>query len=116
MPDHCPNPDRSSPAGSTHKGESYVTREEVLLKIKKLLRLKHGGTPDEIAKAMLLAQQLAEKYGVELDSVDASLDADRHTVKHDAIKTFGRVPTEIHIASNLVKRHFDVDFLILGTR
>jgi hypothetical protein len=91
-----------------------MTRDEVISKIKKLLRLKHGGTPDEIAKAMMLAQNLAEKYGVELDSVNADLNVDRHTVRHSELKRYGRIPAAVKVAAAVVKRHFDVDFIITG--
>ena len=89
-----------------------MNRDEVIAKIKKLLRLKHGGTPFEIAKGIKLAEQLAEKHGIELASIDASLDSEARTVRHSEVKSYGRVPTEIHIACNVVKKHFDVDFII----
>ncbi len=45
-------------------------REQIIEKIKKLLRMKRGGTPDEIATALRLAQELAEKHGVDIGSVN----------------------------------------------
>lgn len=46
----------------------------ILEKIKKLLRMKRGGTPDEIATALRLAQELAEKHGIDLTGVNPDDD------------------------------------------
>src|SRR4051812_28615051 len=47
----------------------------ILEKIKKLLRMKRGGTPDEVATALRLAQELAEKHGIDLTSVNPDDDS-----------------------------------------
>jgi hypothetical protein len=47
-----------------------MKRDDVIEKIKKLLRMKRGGTPDEITTALRLAQELAEKHGIDLDTVN----------------------------------------------
>lgn len=49
----------------------------ILEKIKKLLRMKRGGTPDEIATAFRLAQELAEKHGIDLNGIDPDDDNTR---------------------------------------
>ena len=89
-----------------------MTTAEAIAKIKKLLRMKHGGTPDEVAKAFELARKLAARYGIDLDGVNASLDTDRWSVRHEEVKDWPRVPVEIHIAGRVVQRYFDVDWII----
>ena len=60
------------------------------------------------------ARNLAEKHGIPLDSINADLDTDRYAMNHSEVKSYGRVPTEIQIATCVVKRHFDVDFIVCG--
>jgi hypothetical protein len=47
-----------------------MNRDAIVDKIKKLLRMKRGGTPDEIATALRLAQELADKHGIDLNAIN----------------------------------------------
>jgi hypothetical protein len=86
---------------------------DAIEKIRKLLRMKHGGTPHEIATAMRLAQKLAAEAGIDLNTVDASLDHGRYNVGHSrAFAERGNVPLEIHAACQLVKQFVHVDFIV----
>lgn len=64
-------------------------RENILEKIRKLLRMKHGGTPDEIATALRLAQELADKHDIDLNSVNPD-DAMREKPITHTDETCGR--------------------------
>ena len=47
-----------------------MNHDAILERLKKLLRMKRGGTPDEIATALRLAQQIADEHGINLDSLN----------------------------------------------
>jgi hypothetical protein len=84
-----------------------MTRAKALDKIKKLLRMKRGGTADEIDTALRIARELADKHGINLDSVDPTEDEDRRIgdarVKHGA-----RLQRECTYASLIVGQYFSV--------
>ena len=93
-----------------------MTTAEAIEKIKKLLRMKHGGTPEEVAAAIRLAEKIAKEVGINLGSVIADLDADLWTVRHNEVGSWERVPMELHLACKLCERVFDVDFVIASTK
>jgi len=91
-------------------------REIIIEKIKKLLRMKHGGTPDEIATALRLAQELGEKHGIDL--ADVNPDEQRQTEKPitHADEMHGmRVSWESKYAALVVKQFFKVSVFKTST-
>jgi len=44
--------------------------DPIVEKIKSSIRMKRGGTPDEIATALRLAQELAAKHGINIGDVN----------------------------------------------
>ncbi|HXI72322.1 MAG TPA: DUF2786 domain-containing protein [Verrucomicrobiae bacterium] len=84
-------------------------REKIIEKIKKLLRMKHGGTPDEIATALRLAQELGEKHGIDLSDVNP--DEQRHTeqpISHEDEVIGARVSWESKYAALVIDQFFKV--------
>lgn len=79
-----------------------------LEKIKKLLRMKRGGTPDEIATALRLAQELAGKHGINLDDVNPDEDPqDRPLGSEDEILG-ARIQWECKYAMLVAREFFNV--------
>jgi hypothetical protein len=84
-------------------------REKIIDKIKKLLRMKRGGTPDEIATALRLAQELAEKHGIDLDGVNSEEEHHERPITHED-ETLGiRVSWESRYSSLVADQFFKVN-------
>ncbi len=84
--------------------------EEIIEKIKKLLRLKRGGTPDEIATALRLAQELAAKHGVNLDQVNPDDDAPKsERIGHEDPIASARIQCECKFAGLICQQFFNVE-------
>lgn len=75
------------------------TPNPIIEKIKKLLRMKRGGTPDEIATALRLAQELAEKHGIDLNAVNPDEENHERPISHDSEIAGVRVSWESKYAS-----------------
>ena len=84
-------------------------RNAIVEKIKKLLRMKHGGTPDEVTTALRLAQELAEKHGIDLTAVNPDEEAIREKpISHEDAVCGARVSWESKYASLVCDRFFKV--------
>lgn len=86
-----------------------MNREKTIDKIKKLLRMKRGGTPDEVATALRLAQELAEKHGIDINGVNP--DDEQHTrpISHEDEILGSRVSWESKYSSLVCHRFFKVN-------
>jgi hypothetical protein len=84
--------------------------ETIIDKIKKLLRMKRGGTPAEIETALAMAQKLAAKHGIDINSVDPE-----EKLKSEMGHTDGwigsRAPYDVRYAAKIVERFFNVDVI-----
>jgi hypothetical protein len=85
-----------------------VTREQIIDKIKKLLRMKRGGTPDEVATALRLAQELAEKHGIELDQINPNEESQERPISHDDVVHGARIQVECRYAALVANQFFNV--------
>jgi hypothetical protein len=84
-------------------------RDAIIDKIKKLLRMKRGGTPDEIATALRLAQELAEKHGIDLDAVNPDEESIREKpIAHEDAVCGSRVSWESKYSAMIVDQFFKV--------
>lgn len=87
-----------------------MTRDEVIDKIKKLLRMKRGGTIAEVETALNLARELAQKHGIDLDGVnpdDEQQDQDK-PIDHEDAYVGGRLQWEIKYAALIAQQFFNV--------
>ena len=81
----------------------------IIEKIKKLLRMKRGGTPDEVATALRLAQELAEKHGIDLNAVNPDDDGQREKpISHNDEVLGARASWESKYAGLVVSQFFKV--------
>ena len=84
-------------------------RDAILDKIKKLLRMKRGGTPDEIATALRLAQELAAKHGIDLAGVNPDEERIRERpISHEDAVCGSRVSWESKYAGMIADQFFKV--------
>jgi len=84
-------------------------RDTIIDKIKKLLRMKRGGTPDEIATALRLAQELADKHGIDLDGVNPDEESIREKpIAHEDAVCGARVSWECRYASLVCDQFFNI--------
>lgn len=84
-------------------------KDSIIEKIKKLLRMKRGGTPDEIATALRLAQELAEKHGIDLDDVNPEEEQLRESpITHQDEVHGARVSWESRYAAMICDSFFRV--------
>ena len=85
------------------------TLNPILEKIRKLLRLKRGGTPDEISTALRLAQELAEKHGIDLNTVNPDEDSQRERpISHREAIIGARIQWECKYAALVADSFFNV--------
>lgn len=83
--------------------------DPIVEKIKKLLRMKRGGMPEEIATALRLAQELADKHGVHLDDVNPDDDAPKsETMGHSVPIAAARMQCECQYAGLICQQFFHV--------
>lgn len=81
--------------------------DPIIEKIKKLLRMKRGGTAGEIENALAMAAELARKHGIDLGSVDPDApDAKPITHVADALKL--RITAEEKYAAAILVNFFNV--------
>lgn len=84
---------------------------DILNKIKKLLRFKHGGTAAEIETALSLAQKLAAKHGIDINSLNPD-DPDLEPISHAPAAVLSRFQIECKLAAILVDEFFNVKSMI----
>jgi hypothetical protein len=91
-----------------------MSREEVIDKIKKLLRMKRGGTPGEIEAALNIARELAAKYGVDLDAVNPDDEQEQRTrpLGHEEAIMAARIQWECKYAALIAQKFFNVSMLL----
>ena len=88
-----------------------MTRAEAIDKIKKLLRMKRGGTQGEIENALAAAAKLAREHGIDLTGVNPDEpDADRLTHAEEVLKT--RLPLEARFAAAILVNFFNVQICV----
>lgn len=88
-----------------------MSQDAVIEKIKKLLRMKRGGTPGEIANALAMAAELARKHGIDLDAVDPDAPDAKPLGHADAILS-SRLQDECKYAALVCQNFFNVEALI----
>lgn len=81
-----------------------MKREEIIERIRKLLRMQRGGTEGEVATALRLAQELAAKHGIDLEGVNPD-EAAAKPIGHEDALTSARIQFEAKYAG-LVCQHF----------
>src|ERR1041384_1268025 len=86
-------------------------KDKILDKIRKLLRMKRGGTPDEVATALALAAELARKHGIALESVDPDAQP-AQPITHLDTKTSARIQWECKYAALVCQQFFNVHVLL----
>jgi len=89
-------------------------RERVIEKIKKLLRMKRGGTPAEVETALALAAELARNHGIDLGTVDPDQVKDE-PIGHIDTATASRIGWECKYSGMVLAQFFNVNVLLRGT-
>jgi len=86
--------------------------DSIIEKIKKLLRMKRGGTAGEIENALALAAKLAREHGIDLNSVDPNEESKSQRITHveDVLKC--RLPLEARFAAAILVNFFNVEICI----
>jgi len=86
-----------------------MTRDEIIDKIKKLLRMKRGGTLAEVETALALARELAAKHGIDLESINPDEEqAPATPVGHEDAFRGSRVQFECKYAALVAETFFGV--------
>jgi Protein of unknown function (DUF2786) len=91
-----------------------ISIDPIIEKIKKLLRMKRGGTPDEVATALRLAQELAEKHGINLGDVDENDERSNHEkpISHTDALIAARIQWECKYAALVCQQFFNVTVMV----
>lgn len=85
-----------------------MTREEALDKIKKLLRMKRGGTKGEVENALAAAQKLAAEHGINLDHVNPDAQSADDHIGHEDTLSAARIQFECKYAGLVCQQFFNV--------
>lgn len=84
-----------------------MNQDAIIEKIKKLLRMKRGGTAGEIDTALALAAELARKHGIDLNSVNPD-EEKGETITHFEEVLKLRLPLEAKFAAAICVNFFNV--------
>lgn len=85
-----------------------MTRDEAIEKIKKLLRMRHGGTMAEIETALALARELAAKHGIDINGINPEEEEQKPIFHEDAFRG-SRVQVECKFAGLICQHFFNVE-------
>lgn len=87
--------------------------DKILDKIRKLLRMKRGGTPAEVETALAMAAELARKHGIDLGTVDPDHEpSEQQRITHvDQVLSL-RLPLEARFAAAILVNFFNVQVLV----
>lgn len=88
-----------------------MTQAEALDKIRKLLRMKRGGTPAEVETALAMAAEIARKHGIDLAGVDPDHEPDQ-PIGHIDTVTSARLQWECKFAGLICQTFFNVTCLV----
>jgi hypothetical protein len=88
-----------------------MQNDEVIERIKKLLRMKRGGTPGEIENALSLAQKLAARHNLDINSINEN-EPDKEPITHEDILS-SRLQWECKYAALILQGYFNVE-IVLG--
>src|SRR5689334_10423072 len=84
-------------------------QQSALDKIKKLLRMKRGGTQAEVETALNLARELAEKHGIDLEAVNPEEEEQQRPIGHESTEPSARLQFESIYASLICQKFFNVE-------
>jgi hypothetical protein len=84
----------------------------IVERIKKLLRMKRGGTPAEVETALGLARKIAAEHGIDLDSIDPE-EQSGTSFTHKSAYESANVRYDHQYAAKLVEVFFNVDVVCL---
>lgn len=84
-------------------------RDQAIEKIKKLLRMKRGGTIHEIETALALAQEIARKHGIDITSVNPEEEEQLRPIGHDDALRSARLQWEVKYAGLICEAFFNVE-------
>jgi len=87
-----------------------VNKDVIIDKIKKLLRMKRGGTAAEIETALQLAQELAAKHGIDIATINP--DEETRRVGDEDIHTSARLQWECKYSMLICEHFFNVSALV----
>lgn len=88
-----------------------MNADPIIEKIKKLLRMKRGGTPGEIENALAMAAKLARQHGIDLNSINPD-EASPQTITHETDIMNLRIPLEARLAANVLVNFFNVKICV----
>lgn len=86
-------------------------QQQIVEKIKKLLRMQRGGTPAEVETALALAAELARKHGIDLASVNPD-ESTAEPIGHVDTVATSRLQWECKYSAMLVQSFFNVEALL----
>lgn len=89
-----------------------MSQDNIIEKIKKLLRMKRGGSKGEIENALAMAAELARKHGIDLASVDPDAPDAQPITEMDAY-TAARLQCEVKYSALVCQHFFNVEALIM---
>src|SRR5687767_2992501 len=84
----------------------------IVEKIKKLLRMRRGGTPAEIETALAIAHRIAHEHGLDLSKIDPNEEASSEAITHVEQLLKSRLPLEAQLASAILVRYFNISVMI----
>lgn len=82
--------------------------DSVVEKIKKLLRMKRGGSAAEIETALNLAREIAAKHGIDIASINPDEESEQRRISHEDAFTGTRIQWECMYAALIAQNFFNV--------
>lgn len=85
--------------------------DPIIEKIKKLLRMKRGGTPGEIENALAMAAKLARQHGIDLNAINPDEQTGK-PITHERDILSLRLPLEARLAATILVNFFNVEVCV----
>jgi hypothetical protein len=93
-----------------------MNKDEIIEKIKKLLRMKRGGTPAEVETALNMARELAAKHNIDIEGVNPDEESHREQpIGHEDALLAARIQWECKYAGLITQNFFNVQMLLRRT-
>jgi len=85
-----------------------MSQDAIIDKIKKLLRMKRGGTAGEIENALAMAAKLAREHGIDLAQINPDDETKTENITHAEEVLKLRLPPEAKFAAGICVNFFNV--------
>lgn len=91
-----------------------MEKEKAIDRIKKLLRMKRGGTSAEVETALQLAQKIAAEHDIDLNSVDPTDESKFEPIQEENVFVANGIPLECKYSGMICQQFFNIRVILIS--